>query len=240
VTMAREMSAEVTPRPAANPEKTGFRIGKGDVACVGPILGHNLWLLFSTPIGPSLLGPHPLLLSFLRGSLPAMITTGAVAHRGDFPLPLAVIAPLFILCFSDPFYYWAGMRYGRPIMEYLTGPSPRAQRRMAWAERMFAKYGAWMIFLAYFIPFLPQWLCLIAAGEIRMKIWLVALADGIGAICFVLCYVLLGWFIGHPAIELANTISHYGLWLTIGLIVVVFVFSFRRALAQQQLQEPPA
>jgi membrane protein DedA with SNARE-associated domain len=225
--MAGEMSAEVTPRPAAGPETTGFKVGKGDVACVGPIFAHNLWLLFSTPIGPGLLGTHPLLLSFLRGSLPAMITTGAVAHRGDFPLILAVLAPLFILCFSDPFYYWAGMRYGRPIIEYLTGPSPRAQRRMAWAERMFARWGAPMIFLAYFIPFLPQWLCLIAV------------ADGLGAICFVLIYVLLGWYIGKPAIDVAGTISHYGLWLTIALIVVVFVISFRRAMAQQQLNPPP-
>ncbi len=236
--MAGEMSAEVT--PATTPEAQGFHIGKRDVACVGPIFAHNLWLLFSTPIGPSLLGPHPLLLSFLRGSLPAMITTGAVAHRGDFPLLAALIAPLFITCFSDPFYYWAGRRYGRKLIDQMTGPSPRARRRMAWAERMFARWGAPMIFLAYFIPFLPQWLCLIAAGEIRMRIWVVALADGLGAFCFILSYVLLGWYIGTPAINVANTISHYGLYLTIALIVVVFVVSFRRALAQQQQNEPPA
>jgi membrane protein DedA with SNARE-associated domain len=237
--MAREMSAEVTPRPAAGPETTGFKVGKGDVACVGPIFGHNLWLLFSTPIGPSLLGTHPLLLSFLRGSLPAMITTGAVAHRGDFPLFLAVLAPLFILCFSDPFYYWAGMRYGRPIIDYLTGPSPRAQRRMAWAERMFARWGAPMIFLAYYIPFLPQPLLLLFAGETRMSIRRVAIADGLGLLSFVTLYVLLGWYINKPAINVANTISHYGLYLTIALIVVVFVISFRSAMRAQQ-EQPPA
>jgi membrane-associated protein len=239
VTMAREMSTEVTPRPATGPGTSGFQVGKEDVACVGPIFGHNFWLLFSSPIGPSLLGPHPLLLSFLRGSLPAMITTGAVAHRGDFPLLLALLAPLLITCFSDPFYYWAGRRYGRRLITYMTGPSPRAQRRMAWAERLFARWGAPMIFLAYFIPFLPQWLCLMAAGETRMRIWVVALADGLGAICFVTSYVMLGWFIGKPAINLANTISHYGLYLTIGLVVIVFVVSFRRALAQQAQMNLP-
>jgi membrane protein DedA with SNARE-associated domain len=72
-----------------------------------------------------------------------------------------------------------------------------------------------------------------------MRIWVVALADGLGAICFVLIYVLLGWYIGKPAIDVAGTISHYGLWLTIALIVVVFVISFRRAMAQQQLNPPP-
>lgn len=237
--MAREMSADVTPAAATGPETSGFRVQKGDVACVGPIFGHNLWLLFSTPIGPSLLGPHPLLLSFLRGSIPAMITAGAVAHRGDFPLILALLAPLLILCFSDPFYYWAGVRYGRRLMTYMTGPSPRAQRRMAWAERMFARWGAPMIFLAYFIPFLPQWLCLIAAGEIRMRIWVVALADGLGALCFVLLCVLSGWYIGKPAIDVATTVSHYGLYLTIALIAIIFVVSFRRALAQQEQMNRP-
>jgi hypothetical protein len=52
-------------------------------------------------------------------------------------------------------------------------------------------------------------------------------------------YVMLGWFIGKPAINLANTISHYGLYLTIGLVVIVFVVSFRRALAQQGQSNPP-
>ena len=122
----------------------------------------------------------------------------------------------------------------------MTGPSPRAQRRMAWAERMFARWGAPMIFLAYFIPFLPQWLCLIAAGEIRMRIWVVALADGLGALCFVLLCVLRGWYIGKPAIDVATTISHYGLYLTIALIAIVFVVSFRRALAQQAQHAPAA
>jgi len=239
VTMAREMSAEVTPRPAASPEAAGLTIGKGDVACVGPIVGHNLWLLFSIPIGPSLLGPHPLLLSFLRGSVPAMITTGAVAHRGDFPVILALLAPLFINGFSDPFYYWAGMRYGRRIFDNLARSGRMRRRQVAWAERLFARWGAPMIFLAYYIPFLPQPLLLLFAGETRMRIKWVALADGLGLLSYVLLYVLLGWYIGKPAISVANTISHYGLYLTIALVVVVFVISFRSAMRAQQ-EQPPA
>jgi membrane protein DedA with SNARE-associated domain len=235
--MASEMDAEVTPRPTATPETPGFQVGKNDVACVGPIFGHSLWLLFSTPIGPSLLGTHPLLLSLLRGSVPAMITTGAVAHRGDFPLVLALLAPLLILAFPDPFYYWAGVRYGRRVLDYMAGGSPRARRRMDRAERFFARWGAPAIAAGYIIPFIPQSVLLLAAGEIRMRIWVVALADLGGLFAYVLMLVMLGWSIGKPAIQVADTISHYGLYLTIGLIVLVFVVSFRRAMAQQ---EPPA
>jgi membrane protein DedA with SNARE-associated domain len=238
--MAGEMSTEVTPLPAAAPETAGFKMGKRDVACIGPILGHNLWLLFSLPLGPSLLGPHPLLLSFLRGSVPAMITTGAVAHdRGDFPLILALLAPLFINGFSDPFYYWAGMRYGRRILDNLAQSGRMRRRQIAWAERLFARWGAPMIFLAYYIPFLPQPLLLLFAGETKMSIRRVAIADGLGLLSFVTLYVLLGWYINKPAINVANTISHYGLYLTIALIVVVFVISFRSAMRAQQ-EQPPA
>jgi membrane protein DedA with SNARE-associated domain len=238
--MAGEMSTEVTPLPATAPETAGFQIGKRDVACIGPILGHNLWLLFSLPLGPSLLGPHPLLLSFLRGSVPAMITTGAVAHdRGDFPLILALLAPLFINGFSDPFYYWAGMRYGRRILDNLAQSGRMRRRQIAWAERLFSRWGAPMIFLAYYIPFLPQPLLLLFAGETKMSIRRVAIADGLGLLSFVTLYVLLGWYINKPAINVANTISHYGLYLTIALIVVVFVISFRSAMRAQQ-EQPPA
>ncbi len=232
MTMARDMSAEVT--PATTPEAPGFKIGRLDVACLGPIFAHSMWLLFSIPIGPGLLGPHPLLLSFLRGSVPAMITTGAVAHRGDFPLVLALLAPLFITCFSDPFYYWAGVRYGRRVIDYMAGNSPRAQRRMARAERFFARWGALAIVGGYITPFIPQSVVLLAAGETRMRIWVVALADLGGMLMYVLFYVMLGWFIGPPAKQVADTISHYGLYLTIALVVFVFVVSFRRAMAQQE------
>jgi membrane protein DedA with SNARE-associated domain len=235
--MAREMSTEVT--PATTPEAPGFKIGRRDVACIGPILGHNLWMLFSIPIGPSLLGPHPLLLSLLRGSVPAMITTGAVAHRGDFPVILALLAPLLINSFSDPFYYWAGMRYGRRIFDNLANQGSMRRRQIAWAERVFQRWGAPAIFLAYFIPFLPQPLLLLFAGETRMRIGLVALADGVGLLSFVFVLVLVGWYVGTPAIAVADTISHYGLYLTMALIVVVFVISFRSALRAQQ-DPPPA
>jgi membrane-associated protein len=232
--MACTMSAEVTPRPAESPETAPMPpIGRGDVACVGPIFAHSLWLLLSLPIGPALLGPHPLLLSLLRGSVPAMITTGAVSHRGDYPLVLPLLAPLVILAFSDPFYYWAGLRYGRRVLDYVAGSNPRARRRMAWAERVFARYGAVAIALGYFIPFLPQSFLLLAAGQTRMRILTVAVADLLGTFAYVLLNVLLGWYIGNPAIQVADTISHYGLYLTVALVAGVFFVSFRRAMAQQ-------
>ena len=235
--MACTMSTEVTPSPADGSEAAAapaLTIGPGDVACIGPIFAHSTWLLLSLPIGPALLGPHPLLLSVLRGSVPAMITTGAVAHRGDFPLILPLLAPLVILGFSDPFYYWAGLRYGRRVLDYIAGPNPRARRRMEWAERVFARYGAAAIALGYFIPFLPQSFLLLAAGKTRMRILTVAAADLLGTFAYVVFNVLLGWYIGKPAIQVADTISHYGLYLTLALVAGVFVVSFRRAMAQQQ------
>jgi membrane protein DedA with SNARE-associated domain len=237
VTMACTMSTEVTPRPtdsSGTAPAPALTIGRGDIACIGPILAHSTWLLLSLPIGPMLLGPHPLLLSLLRGSVPAMITTGAISHRGDFPLILPLLAPLVVLAFSDPFYYWAGLRYGRRVLDYVAGRNPRAQRRMDWAERVFARYGAAAIALGYFIPFLPQSFLLLAAGKTRMRILTVAVADLLGTFAYVVFNVMLGWYIGKPAIQLADTISHYGLYLTLALVAGVFVVSFRRAMAEQQ------
>jgi len=93
--------------------------------------------------------------------------------------------------------------------------------------------GAAAIALGYLVPFVPQSVLLLAAGETRMRIWLVALADLGGLFAYVVLMVLVGWYIGHPAIQIADTISHYGLYLTVALVVVVFVISFRRAMAQQ-------
>jgi hypothetical protein len=37
----------------------------------------------------------------------------------------------------------------------------------------------------------------------------------------------LGYELGHHAVVVAQTISHYGLWISIGLIVVIVFFQIR-------------
>src|SRR5438874_1150327 len=67
-----------------------LQVTRWDILCVGPILLSTLYSLLGQPITPALLGSHPILAAFLRGSVPAMLLSGALSHGGSVPLWQAI------------------------------------------------------------------------------------------------------------------------------------------------------
>ena len=53
-------------------------------------------------------------------------------------------------------------------------------------------------------------------------LWVFILLDLIGSLLWIALCVGLGYAIGQRAVDVAKTISHYGLYVTIALVVVVF------------------
>lgn len=225
-TGAADEAAAGTDRPTG-PSPPSIRPTWIDVVCVGPIILSLVYGYASIPLGPSLI-TRPVLHSLLRASISAIITSGSYAAAGRVPLWQVVLAPLPLLMFADPFLYWTGRRYGRRIIDYYAGQDERWRRRMARGERFFARWGPWTIVAAYFLP-APSPLFYIAAGETRMRIWVFALADLSGTLLWVGFLIGLGWSLGDRGVSIAEAISHYGLYLTIALVAIVFAFSFRRA-----------
>jgi membrane protein DedA with SNARE-associated domain len=206
-----------------------LEVGLVDLLCVGPILLASLWALFGTPISPGLIDTHPVLLSALRGSLSAMIATGSFARVGTLPLWQAILAPLPILVWVDPFYYWAGRRYGRLLLDYYKRQSPRMDRRIERAELSFARFGLWAILVNPFLPFAP--FLFLAAGETRMNFWKFFGVDILANLIYIGLVVSLGWFIGQRGVDIAQTIGHYGIILTVVLVVGVIVVAWRQSAA---------
>lgn len=203
-----------------------LKVGIVDVLCIGPIVLASLWALFGTPISPGLIATHPVLLEALRGSVAAMIAAGSYARVGTVPLWQAILAPLPILIWVDPFYYWAGRRYGRMLLDYYRRQSPKMERRIDRAETTFAGYGIWTILFNPFLPFAP--FLFLAAGETRMPFWKFLAADIVANLMYIATVVSLGWFAGQRGVDVAETISHYGLYLTAALVVLVVVMAFRQ------------
>jgi len=205
-------------------EAAGPRIGWRDVLCIGPIVANSIYYYAGLPLSALLLGRNPILLEALRGSLVSMVTSGAFARVGRAPLALALIAPVPISMFTDPFYYWAGRRYGRRLLEYLERNDPRWRRRVARGERFFRRFGIWAIVLAPFLP-VPSPFFYLAAGEAGMPFLVFILADLVGTLMYIGLFVALGWVVGQPAVTAAQAVSNYALWVIIGSIVLVIAWS---------------
>ncbi len=125
---------------------------------------------------------------------------------------------------TDPFYYWAGRRYGRPLVAYLEKHDRRWHRRARRAESFFARWGLWTILFAYFLP-VPNDLLYFGAGDARISFWRFIATDAVGTVLFISLWVALGFVIGKPAERVADAVGQYSGRITIGLVVLIVLIS---------------
>jgi membrane-associated protein len=181
----------------------------------------GIYALALLPLTPSLVGSHPVWLEILRGSLSGMVTMGALSRTGHASLFVAVIAALPGLMMFDWVYWWAGRRWGKGVIDLFIGNHPKAAARTARLERLIHRFGWIAVVIAYFQP-VPNVLIYAAAGWTRMRLVTFLVLDLIGSLLWIGLCVGLGYAIGQRAVDVAKGVSHYALYLTIALVVVVF------------------
>lgn len=208
--------------PATPPAR--LRFTWKDVLCIGPIIANSIYYWVGVPLQAILIGSHPLLLSALRGSIASMVATGAFARVGRVSLALALVAPIPISMCTDPFYFWAGRRYGHGLLEYLERNDPRWRKRVARGERFFKRFGVWAVVLAPVLP-VPSPLFYLAAGEAGMPFIVFLVADLVGTLLYIGAIVAAGWIVGQPAVIAAQAVSNYALWVIIGIVVLTIAWS---------------
>jgi membrane protein DedA with SNARE-associated domain len=204
-------------------------IGRRDVACVGPLVVLGIYRLVNPVLNGPLLGSNPVLLSALRGSFPSMIFAGSFVRAGIVPLWLALLAPIPVLMSDDPFVYWAGRRYGRPLLNHLVEHSPQWRKQLPRAERVFARFRVSAIIVGN-LPVNPLPMITVVmflAGETRMKFLLFIVVDFISLLIVTSFWVGLGAWIGKPAQNIAQTISHFALPITLVTLAIIVVLVWR-------------
>jgi len=189
-----------------------------DVFCIGPIIIQNVYNYLGISLN-GLIGTHPLLLSLLRGTVPAIVVTGAFARIGRVPLVLALLAPLLISVIFDPFYFWAGRRYGRRLFDYLEIRYPRSRKKLHGSEQILQHYGLGAVLIAPFASLSS--IVALFAGEAGMPFRVFILADIIGNQIENSLLVLLGWKIGQPAVNGAQEVSRYALLLFVITVLLI-------------------
>jgi membrane-associated protein len=192
--------------------------------CVAVLTLQAAYSMALVPATPALVGRDPVLLEALQGSIPAMAAGGAFARVGEASLALALLAPLPTLMMADPFLWWAGRLWGPKIARYLGG------RRTDRAVGLLDRYGAWAVIVSRVLP-VPSAMIYAAAGWNGMRLRRFLLLDLAGAALWVVPIVGLGYAIGHPAVDLARQITHYGLLLGLAIGVAALGVGAAKSLA---------
>jgi membrane protein DedA with SNARE-associated domain len=195
---------------------------RADLICWFGIALSGVYGLALIPARPMLIGHHPVLLELLTGSMTSIVAAGAFARVGEVPLALAVVAAVPGMIMFDPFFWWAGRRWGRGMLTMFAGRSRRGGRLIARAERLGHRLGWLGVVLAYYLP-VPAALLFVVAGWTGMRLVTFVILDAMGALLWIGLLVGLGYYLGQDAVDVARTISRYGLWIAIGLFAAALV-----------------
>jgi membrane-associated protein len=181
------------------------------------------------PLVPALVSSHPALLELIRGSTASIVNMGARARVSEASFVAAALLAVPSLMMFDWAFWWAGRRWGERVFVWLLGGwGPRTDRRLGRLHRMEARFGPAAVVVAYFLP-LPTGLVYAAVGHGGMRLWVFLLLDTLGTLLWTTLLALAGWELGQAAVDVADQIARYGLWVTIGLVVVITVWRSLRS-----------
>jgi membrane-associated protein len=202
-----------------------------DILCWGAITLSGIYYLALLPFRASLVGTHPLVSVLLNGSTEAIVSGAAFASKGHGSLVVLLIFGVIGTMKFDIIYWWAGRLWGERVIQLFSGRGKRSQKFVARVERS----GRWLtwpaVVLSPFLP-IPNALVYAAAGWTGMSWVTFLILDAIGSLAWVGLLAGLGWALGQSAIDVAQEISKYGLWVTIAIVVLVVAAQMRSAKAR--------
>jgi membrane-associated protein len=199
-----------------------------DIVCWASITLSGLYYLALLPFRADLVGTHPVLLEFLNGSTEAIISGAAFARVGHGSLAVVVLAAIPGVMKFDIIYWWAGRLWGERIILLFSGRRKHGQKFIGRVGR----WGRWFtwpaVVLSPFLP-IPNAIVYAVAGWAGMSWVTFLILDLIGSLAWIGMLVGLGWALGHHAVVVAQTVSRYGLYVTIAVVVLVVAGQIRSA-----------
>ncbi len=205
------------------------RPSRADLLCWAGFSLSGIIGLIMIPLRPVLLGASPLALVAITGSRSGLVTIGALSDvgRADW-WPIGLLLGVLSSVKWDPLFWWAGLLWGRGLIEVVAGRSRWAARNADRAERLARRYAIPAVLLSYVLP-LPAAVIYATVGMAGMRLRTFLLVDllGAGALCSL--YVLLGHRLGQSAVDVVDAIARYSGYISIGLIVVIVLNAIWRS-----------
>ncbi|MFZ0080726.1 MAG: VTT domain-containing protein [Trebonia sp.] len=199
-----------------------------DVLLWAGITLSGIYYLALLPFRASLVGTHPVLLEVLNGSTEAIVSGAAFARVGHGSLTVVLLAAIPGLMKFDLLYWLAGRIWGERIILLLSGRRKHGPRFMARVQRWGWKFTWPAVVVAPFLP-VPNVIVYATAGWAGMS-WVTFLVlDAIGSLLWAGMLAGLGYTLGQHAVTVAQTVSRYGLWISIGIVVLIVIGQVRNS-----------
>lgn len=149
-----------------------------------------------------------------------LVAAGVYAGAGELNLIVVLALGLLAAVAGDNLGYAIGHFGGRPLVRRVGRYVFLTEERLNTAEHFFDRHGPIVVVIARAIDGLRQFNGIVA-GVSRMRWWLFLLCNALGAVGWVLVWVLLGYLAGTHLGAIYAEVSRYQSYLLIALGVVV-------------------
>ncbi len=188
-----------------------------------PLLTLHGWEAYLL-VGALVFAEAAIMLGFVFPGETAAILGGVLASKGGVSLMGISLTVILCAIVGDSVGYFIGDKWGRSLLQL--GPLKKRQRGLDSALDQLRRRGALAVFLGRFTAFLRAVIPGLA-GLSKMPYRIFLPANALGAICWGLLYVLLGYFVGQR-VEKATGIASDILLGLIVLVIVVAIIRHRR------------
>jgi membrane-associated protein len=196
-----------------------------DILCWAGIVLSGIFYWALLPLRVSLIGTHPVIAELLNGSTESIISAAAFASTGHGTLAVVLLASIPGLMKFDLLFWWAGRLWGERFIMAMPG-GQRAAKYMARVQRTGWRLTWPAMVLSSFLP-VPRAIIDVIVGWAGMRVVTFLILDMIGVLLWAGLLAGLGYTLGHDAVVAAQTVSHYSLWVTIGIVVLSVLFAVR-------------
>ncbi|MDE2462576.1 MAG: DedA family protein/thiosulfate sulfurtransferase GlpE [Alphaproteobacteria bacterium] len=162
---------------------------------------------------------------------PVLLIAGAMATTTAAMTDLLAVGVAATLS-ADLLWYFAGMRFGRRILNLICKIALSPDSCIRRTEDTFAKYGAWTLPFAKFLPGLG-YVAVALSGIIRLNLLRFVAFDALGAIAFISVPVLIGRLFHNAVGALLTTLYQLGGYGAVLIVVLLALYIGTRLLERQ-------
>lgn len=195
------------------------RVRPADVLCLAGIVFARVYLAALWLLWPMYIGTHPVVLEALNPSTASVVAAAAFARVGRAPLLMVIAAALPAAMKFDLLYWWAGRLWGRHIVAWFSRRFRRFRhpRRSDHDRDLADRRCTGLAVVIASCQLLPGEVVYAMAGWIGMRMTTFLALDLVGTLLWIALLAGFGYALGQPAVDVAQTVSRYGLWISLGL-----------------------
>lgn len=195
------------------------------------LLRHGYWVLFLNILAEQMAIPIP--------ATPALLAMGALIGAGKFSFPAALCLATLACLMCDQVWYRLGRVRGHAILRFICRVSLEPDSCVSNTKGIFARWGAWTLLFAKFVPGLST-VAAPMAGLTRMSLGRFLLADFCGALIWTGGTMTAGYVFRNQLERVVGLMGQFGQRAGFAILLLLAyvgwkVFQRRRFLAELKI-----